>query len=66
MPNFAIINGSIAVNIVVADDLETANELAVKGHMGQFAVQVPKVPNAPTLGWVWDGEKLIEPTPVVE
>lgn len=66
MPNFAIINGSTVVNVVVADDLETANELAVKTGMGQFAVQIPKTPNAPTFGWNWDGEKLIEPTPITE
>jgi hypothetical protein len=63
MPNFAIINGSVVANIVVADDLETANELAVKSKIGQFAVQIPREPNAPGLDWVWNGTELINPTP---
>lgn len=66
MPNFAIINGGNVVNVIVADDLETANGIAVNANMGQFAVQVPKAPNAPTFGWIWDGEKLVEPESTTE
>jgi hypothetical protein len=61
MSHFAIINGRNVVSVIVADDLETANEHAIKAHLGEFAIQVPNEPNAPGLGWVWDGTNLINP-----
>jgi hypothetical protein len=64
MPNFAIINGGTVVNVVVADNLETANELAVNAHIGQFAIQISSAPNAPTLGWKLHNGTLVESIPV--
>lgn len=61
MPQFAIINGSTIVNVIVADDLETANELVKNTGMGQFAKQIAKAPGAPGIGWTWDGESFIAP-----
>jgi hypothetical protein len=61
MPNFAIINGGNVVNVVVADDLETANELVKNTGMGEFAKQLPNIPSAPGIGWTWDGESFTAP-----
>lgn len=66
MPNFAIINGSVAVNVIVADDLETANELAIKTGMGQFAIQISQEPNSPGIGCIWNGEEWIFPESATE
>jgi len=61
MPNFAIINGSTIVNVIVADDLDTANELVKNTGMGQFAKQLPNIPGAPGIGWTLDGENFTAP-----
>jgi hypothetical protein len=54
MPHYAIINGSTVINVIIADTLEDANQLAPH-IMGQFAIEIPNEPNAPGLGWSYDG-----------
>jgi hypothetical protein len=60
MPNFAVINNGNIINIIVADDLNTANEVVANARIGQFAIEIPKAPNAPMIGWQWDGENFID------
>lgn len=61
MPKYAIVYGNRVSNVIIADSLEDANELAVAASLGDFAVQVSKDPGSPDVGWTWDGTQLIHP-----
>jgi hypothetical protein len=58
MKNFAVISGNSVINVIVADDLESA-ELATKSNCVEYLDYVG-------IGWIWDGEKFINPEVIDE
>jgi hypothetical protein len=56
MKNFAVMAGNSVVNVIVSDNLESA-ELATKSTCIEYQDYVG-------IGWIWDGEIFI--APVVE
>lgn len=55
MPNFAIHDGSRVVNVIVADDVETAESVT-----GMSAVETE---GSPWIGWTMESEGWRRPTP---
>ena len=58
MANYAVLSGSSVINVIVADDLESA-ELATKSTCVEYTDKSPA-----GIGWTYDGKKFI--APVVE
>jgi hypothetical protein len=53
MPTFAVLNGSIVTNIIVADSLQDAKELT-NSDCVEYTEETPAY-----LGWSFDGEKFV-------
>jgi hypothetical protein len=67
MANFGILNHSNQIGtVIVAEDLETAKEAAIKSGIGIDAVELVDElmvdGEMPTYFWVWDGVKFNKPT----
>ncbi|CAB4180332.1 hypothetical protein UFOVP1662_5 [uncultured Caudovirales phage] len=60
MKNYAVISGSTVINVISAQDLESA-ELATKSSCVEYTEENPA-----GIGWTYDGKKFIAPTPPVE
>jgi hypothetical protein len=58
MKNFAVISGNTVINVIVANDLESA-ELATKSNCIEYVDYVG-------IGWTWDGEKFNAPEVIDE
>jgi hypothetical protein len=60
MKNFAVLSGSSVINVIVAEDLESA-ELATKSTCVEYTDK-----NLAGVGWTYDGKNFIAPVENVE
>jgi hypothetical protein len=60
MKNFAVLSGTNVINVVAAEDLESA-ELATKATCVEYTDKNPA-----GIGWSYDGKKFIAPVQSVE
>ncbi|CAB4194991.1 hypothetical protein UFOVP1281_16 [uncultured Caudovirales phage] len=60
MANFGVISGSSVINIIVAEDLESA-ELATKSTCVEYTDKNPA-----GIGWTYEGKNFIAPVENVE
>jgi hypothetical protein len=60
MKNFAVISGLSVVNVITAEDLESA-ELATKATCVEYNEENPA-----GIGWTYDGKNFIAPVENVE
>jgi hypothetical protein len=72
MPYFAVMSQqqegkSIVNTAIVAESLEDANQIINHGNLGSFCIEYdPNSPDAPGIGFIWDGEKFTDRFAVIE
>jgi hypothetical protein len=66
MSYFAIINGGLVDNIIVADSIEDATQIAFNSNQNVIAVEINNEPNSPGIGWTYDGTTFEKPILSVE
>jgi hypothetical protein len=61
MPTYAVINGELIENLIVAENLETATEVT-----GKNCIEYDQSELRITTEWKWDGNNFIDPNPLVQ
>ena len=60
MALFAVIEDGVVTNVIIADTKEIAEQVTK-----QTCIEFQDTPNAPSIGFNYDGDKFIQPTPTI-
>ncbi len=64
MPVYGIVINNKVTNIINADDESIALPIAKHVSLDAFVVEIK--PDEGGVGWIWDGTKLVQETPIEE